>query len=374
MTYAEDVTESHNVVPHATPTLPSAWEDRISPLAALATLIRYRYVIIFLAGMISGMSALGTWMFRQYTAESRFVPEVSEANASQVAGLAAQFGINIGSMGNGGESIDFYVQLLHSRELLDDVITTVYRIPTDRAGRDTVQGTYLDLLRIAASTPQRRLLIGVQKLEGHMEVSRDAKAGVVTLRTTAPWPALAEELNRQLLERVAAFNQQKRRSKAAAERAFVAGRLTEAQRQLDSAEEDLARFLDQNRSYTSSPQLTFEKERKERHISVYQRVFSTLAESYERARVEEVRNTPLVTVIDRPEGSARPSKRILRSILVGGFAGIAIGVAFAFLCEYRDRQRQDFPEAYQELRTALRRATTEAFPGRIVRRLVEREK
>ena len=154
----------------------------------------------------------------------------------------------------------------------------------------------------------------------------------------------------------------------------VAGRLAEAQRQLDSAEEDLARFLDQNRSYTSSPQLTFEKERKERHISVYQRVFSTLAESYERARVEEVRNTPLVTVIDRPEGSAQPSKRVLRSILVGALTGFFIGVAFAFLCEYRDRQQRDFPEVYEEFRTVLRRATAEALPGRIVRRLVKREK
>ena len=51
--------------------------------------------------------------------------------------------------------------------------------------------------------------------------------------------------------------------------------------------------------------LTLDYARLQRRVELGQQVYSTLALSYEQARIDEVRNTPLLILIDRPEGSAR---------------------------------------------------------------------
>ena len=61
-----------------------------------------------------------------------------------------------------------------------------------RAGSsDTIAGTYLDLLKIKGDTPEERLQNGVDALRESVTASASMKSGVVTLRTTAPWPGLA---------------------------------------------------------------------------------------------------------------------------------------------------------------------------------------
>ncbi len=45
----------------------------------------------------------------------------------------------------------------------------------------------------------------------------------------------------------------------------------------------------------------FEHDRLERPVSMRQELVTAMAQAYEQARVDEVRNTPVITVIDQPE-------------------------------------------------------------------------
>jgi uncharacterized protein involved in exopolysaccharide biosynthesis len=124
-----------------------------------------------------------------------------------------------------------------------------------------------------------------------------------------------------------------------------------------SAEDRLQAFLQRNRDYRNSPELTFQQERLARDVSLQQTVFTTLAQSYEQAKIEEVRDTPALTLIDAPERPPQPDgsglvKKGLLAVILGGLLGLGVALV-----------REGFGRAHgagsEELREfhALRRAT-----------------
>jgi uncharacterized protein involved in exopolysaccharide biosynthesis len=283
-----------------------------------------------IGGFVAGVLAIAlVALTRRYVAESRFSPQTGNASPSQLAGLAAQFGVNLGMLGE-GESIDFYAQLLRSRELLSQVAQARYRVDVG----DTTTRTFLDIAGVSASTPERRLLRGVKRLENDVAVSRDLKANIVTLRTVGRSPVLAEGLNRQMLERVNSFNINRRQTRAASERKFVEARLEQAGGELAAAESGLEAFLQRNRSYQNAPQLVFEHDRLERRVELRQKIYSTLLEAYEKARIDEVRNTPVLTIIDTPEGSSLPTRSLAKSGILGAIVGVVLTALVSLLLDY----------------------------------------
>jgi len=86
-----------------------------------------------------------------------------------------------------------------------------------------------------------------------------------------------------------------------------------------------------------------------RQLTLRQQVYTGLAQALEAARIEEVRNTPQITILTRPEGTAdRP--RLLRSILLGALLGGLLAVLAAFGVEWVRRDVARRPEDYAELR------------------------
>src|SRR5438045_4187903 len=83
-------------------TLPLFQHKRLFTLLPLA---------LFAAGIAFG------YFFPSYKAKSSFVPDQSSSKLSQLAGMAAQFGFSLGNIGE-AESVDFYSQLLRSRDVL----------------------------------------------------------------------------------------------------------------------------------------------------------------------------------------------------------------------------------------------------------------
>ena len=126
------------------------------------------------------------------------------------------------------------------------------------------------------------------------------KTGVVELEVTAGNPGLAQEINQRLIDLVNEFNLRTRQSQAANERAFTERRLEEVRQELRATEDGLQSFLQRNRDYTNSPALTFQVERLQREVSMRQEVFTTLAQEFQQAKIEEVRDTPVITVVEAP--------------------------------------------------------------------------
>lgn len=321
---------------------------QVSLLAALNVLVGQWRVLVGLPVLLgTGAVVVGIMAGGDYRARSRFAPQSQQAAATQVAGLAAQFGISLGASAGSSASPDFYADLIRTRDLLKQAAVSLYRLDGDRSGR-----TLVDIWKVRGSAPETRVERAIERLQQSVTVSVSLKTGVVTLETRDRSRDLALQLNRRLLELLAQFDVERRQSQAAAERRFVEGRFREAQQALQRAEDQLASFLERNRRYQDSPQLTFQAARLQRQVDLQQQVYSSLAQAYERARIDEVRNTPVLTVVDSPD--ALPARRgLVRKALVGLFLGGAFGLVLALAREYWAREQERHPEEVWRFRSRL---------------------
>ena len=326
-------------------------EDRgYSAYAVLNVLLAHArwFLVIPLA---TGLLAAGLTLLlgRDWRAESTFAPQRESSSAGgALTGLASQLGVALPGLGESGESIDFYDRLAQSRVLLEDVVQAQYAFSTGVDGGEQMKGNLIELYGIEAESDVKRLHAATARLADDLEVAGDVNAGVVTVRTTAPWPGLAEQINRRLLDGIDRFNQERRQAEANAERTFLDERLLAARNELRTAEEELARFLEGNRQYERSPQLRFEAAQLERTVTNAQQLFTTIAQAYEQARLQEVRNTPVISVLDPPEGSARRKGSIVANAIWGAVAGAMLVILLAFASEYATRERNSNPGAYEE--------------------------
>jgi len=150
--------------------------------------------------------------------------------------------------------------------------------------------------------------------------------GVVQFSVETRWPSVSLGIVSALVAGVNEFNQRTRQSQAAAERRFLEGRLAGASDDLRMAEDRQEAFLRGNRQLTNSPQLTFENERLGRSVALQQQVVTSLTQAYEDARMREVRDTPVITVIEPPSVAAMPDPRgRLKSVALGFLLGLFVG-------------------------------------------------
>ncbi|MGH7720850.1 MAG: hypothetical protein ACREON_18635, partial [Gemmatimonadaceae bacterium] len=331
-------------------------EPRVSLVAVAALILRRRRTMLVVPLLfVAGTLAYSLIRGREYVARATFLAESGESKTAGLAGLAAQFGFDIPGISKGA-SLDFFAGVLESRELLREAVLTNYRFRTGETGADSMEGNLVELLRARGRTPEARLRNAIKRLDRRLDVAADPKAGVVRMAVRTHWPELSVQVNRRLLDLLNEFNVSRRSSRARAEREFVENRLAEAKRELERSERVLEGFLARNRSYRDSPQLLFDQNRLQRQVTFNQTVYGQVAQAFEEARVDEVRDTPVITVIDRPEGFAERAWSLALRALVALLVGIAAAVSLVLLRESLARQRLTNPDDFARFDEARRAA------------------
>ena len=330
----------------------SAEMQEATLLGLAAALLRHFRLMVVVGGVVVAISILFAFFSpNRYAATSSFLPETGDSGAlPRYASIAAQFGIQLPTGGTGGESVAFYAQLLTSRDVLKAAVLSSYQVGGG-------QVTFFDAYGIKGDSAADSLYSALKKIQNDIQVRVNLDAGTISLTTIGPSRAIAEALNRRLLDLVNQFNLEQRQSQVAAERNFVQGRLDQAQQSLAASERDLQQFLEANRLYQNSPELVFQAGHLQRQVQLHQDVVTSLSQSLEQASIEEVRNTPVVTVVETPEGAAVPAGRGLKmALLLGFFVGSVFAVGIALTVDYVQRQREARPELYDEVRRASREA------------------
>ena len=309
------------------------------------TILRYRFMIALLTlacGFYAGWKSYRSP--RSFTAEAQFMPK-GGGGQSQLSGIAAQFGINVSGSG-GGQSAQFYIDLLESRPLLGPVSERTYTIRTDSG---IITGNLVRIFRINDRRPAVRRARVINGLKAAVSATVSVKTGVITMKVTSGNPQLALQIAQNVLDQVNVYNLARRQEQAALERGFVERRVSEAQAQLRQAESELGYFLNTNRQYRTSPQLTLEYGRLQRTMDMRQSIYTSLLQAFETARIEEMRDLPVITIVEPPEQPLEPNRRGgARKALLGIFIGLALGIALAFLrakfAANRAAQSDDFLE------------------------------
>jgi uncharacterized protein involved in exopolysaccharide biosynthesis len=309
--------------------------DDISLDRVLSALLRRPLLVLGVPLFLATAGLSYVTLFGSYMSQSSFTPEESGLGLGSLSGLAAQLGVSVpGGLDGQSRSLDFYVRVLQSPAVLTELAATQYTFPRRKDGSDTVSGTLFQLYGINGDNEAERTWTMVKTLEPRISVSVDRIARIVTIRTKAPWPALSQQINRRMLDLLEDLNTRQRQSQAATQRAFVQERLGQALADLTSAETDHQEFLERNRMYDASPKLTFEANRLQRRIELRQQVYVTLAQAYEQAAIEEVRDTPVLTVLEHPELFYKRSRNPLVVAAVALAFGLAISCTMALGLEY----------------------------------------
>jgi uncharacterized protein involved in exopolysaccharide biosynthesis len=302
-------------------------EDLDFSLHALLRIVSRRRRLVAVSVLAVMIPALILQLLKPptYTATASFRPQGRPSDAG-ISGIASQFGLSLPTGGGDpGESPAFYVELLHSRGILNALADSTYMSESGRPA-------HLDeLLGVPRSSPLRTREAVVSRLRGAIGGGQSPRTGIVTVSVRMKSAKLAEQIATNVLAELNRFNLQGRHFQAAAEREFVEHRLEEVNAELRSAEDRLSSFMQQNRNYSNSPALSFQQNRLARDVDLKQKVATTLAQSYEQAKINEIRNTPLVTIIEKPQLPLDQDPRgRIKAMLFALLGGLILGIALAF--------------------------------------------
>lgn len=277
-------------------------EERGQPevdLVGIAAFALRNWRSLLLVPAIAAITVIGLSLAlpKQYTASTSFIisgPQPSLSSVGGFANLARQFGIGADF---GGATPQFYAQLATSRTIMDEILTARFPVPReDRSGADSAQ--LISILEISADNPDERLELGREELRERIGISTDDQTGVVSISATFANPELAAAAANRYISLLNNFNYHTRTSTAQEKREFIDERLLTARAELADAESEMSEFLATNRTFQTSPRLQMEFDRLQRQVLLKQEVLGTLARELEQARIEEVNDVPLLTVID----------------------------------------------------------------------------
>lgn len=326
--------------------------DEISIFNVANLLLRWRRTLLIfaVAGAVVGLLA-GLLSKRNFVSTVSFIPQASASDATGggLALAASQFGFRVPGGGSAwGPPI--YVELLASRGLLEPIARDTIAVAELGGARMQV----MDLLDVDKQYPPReRLERGVLALRLVASAAEDKKLGAVRIAVRTHWPSVSLALAQRLVQGVNDFNLKTRQSQASAERAFASAQARDAERALREAEDRMQSFLQSNR-VVGSPELKFTSDRLQRDITLRQQAYTALLQSEAEARIREVRDTPVITVIEAPVAPALgESRQTLQKIIMGFIAGLVLGVVVA---AYRSARASGNP-ASREFFDALDAAT-----------------
>jgi uncharacterized protein involved in exopolysaccharide biosynthesis len=307
---------------------------------ALATLLMDRRRLILYSALLGAVFAAAYAFTKRpaFTSSGSFVAQGGDASRANIANLAGQFGLNLGSAA-GGQTLspDYYVMLLKSRVLLRRVVRDSFAV-AERGGERV---PFLDLFEVPGDGGRREER-GMQELSRRVQTGFTKTTGVVHFNVTTDWPSVSSDIATTMIRGVNEFNQFTRQGQASAERKFLEARLVVVTADLRAAEDRLEEFLKENKQFTTSPVLTFQRDRLQRAVTTQQQIFTSLTQSYEEARLREVRDTPAITVIEVPSPPAlpRPRRRAVLTAL-GLILGAMVGALLAIVAHQTERRRAE---------------------------------
>jgi uncharacterized protein involved in exopolysaccharide biosynthesis len=317
-------------------------ETPISLLALLNIMLRHRRMLLLTGLLVAALLDLRPLVApRMYTSDASFMPQ--QNNPSKMEGIATQIGIALPSATDGTQ---IYADLLRSRGVLRAVAETRFNFATPEGPRSS---SLIELYGQGA-TPPEKAASAVRKLNSLVATTVNIKTSVITLKASAPYPVLARDVTLRLIDELNRFNLERRQSQAGAERKFAETRLSEAQSELRRAENELESFYAQNREYRSSPHLAFQADRLTRNVSLRQQVYNVISQTYEQSKMDEVRDTPVITIIDKPEiPLVADSRGLVKTTIVGFLLGVGLAMVVAFMQDYFKRKGKSESDELSEL-------------------------
>ena len=296
-----------------------------------------------------------------FTSTAKIMSSSTGGNVSQAAGIAAQFGINLPT--GQSETKWVYPEIIKSRTLARSMLRR--KFDTDKFGS---QKTLFQILTYENENTEndlsRRENLAINKLLGMINVSEDIKTSIVTLNVKGSEPKFVAELNQVLIEELDTHQRNYNKAKTTDTKKFIQGRIIDVEKELMAAEEDLKVFRDRNRRIENSPTLKLEQQRLNREVTVLTGVFTTLKQQYETTKIEEVKESDYVVILDAPNVPIFTSNSKREIVTIIGLLGVLLGIIIAFFRDYIDKSPPKEKEKFHRAQSIIINYFKKVLPKR----------
>lgn len=322
-----------------------------SSIADIFLVIARHYKMIFI---ITVLAVLTTIIFLkiefepEYTSSSTiFVPK-DNYSPSGLGSIASQFGVNLGSgSGNDISSSALYPEIVKSKRFAQRLLEKeFYSDKFERKLPLIAILTYgIDTPKIGLDTLMMRASGGIKQF---IKFGKDPP--FLILNVTTDNAQFSKYLAIAVLEELDKLQRDFKTQTVVEKIIYIEQQIAITGTELENLEEELKSFREKNRRIDESPALILQQERLERNLDIQKGIFLTLKQQLELARIEEVQKSSFVQILDYPSlplNISNPTR--MSSYILGGFAGLFLGIFLAFIIDYFSFRN---PEEAEKLKTA----------------------
>lgn len=185
----------------------------------------------------------------------------------------------------------------------------------------------------------------VRKLiEDKVTLDLDSKQGFLTLTASFPEALLSAQVADQATQLLQKYIIKYKTRKATDQLNFIQQQYDETKRDFEKAQDELARFSDQNKNVTSAMAQT-KAQRLQSEYSIAQNVYNEMAKQLEQAKIKVKEDTPVFTILEPamiPQEKSKPKKALILVIWI--FLGGIIGTGIVFGREFTKSLKKQWNE------------------------------
>ena len=337
-------------------------EDTIS-LSDILLVLAKQLKLLIITPLVFGVITAFYVLFMvgpTYVSSAKIMSSSGGSSTSQLQGLAAQFGVAVPGGSEGAQWV--YPEIVKSRTLAKSVLKR--KFDTEKYGP---QKSLLQILTYGDEEPT----VSIDTLEIHGAnalidmIEIESQGSFYNLSVSTFEPQFAADLCAVLIEELDRHQRAYKTEKVKETRLFIEGRIVDVQKELEEAEEALKDFVDRNRQIQGSPALLLEQQRLTREASVLTGVFTTLKQQLEMTKIDEVKESTLVQVLDPPEAPLyrdKPKRKL--SVLLSLILGFGFAVVVAFIKEYASNSDDEEKGKLREITELTKSNIADLIPFR----------
>ena len=287
-----------------------------------------RKLIAEIIGAVTVLSLIVSFLLPLwYRSTVVILPAADQSKLSGLGGLtdlASLAGVNVG----GEISIPkLYPTIVKSEAVLKNVIFQKYKT---RLFPDSAN--LLQIWDIDAKDPRVAYETMLLVLREEVDVSLDIKTNVLSISLLTKEPQLSADIVNAIAHELDLFMRTKRTTNATEQRKWIEGRLRDVEGDLGKSENELKDFRENNRRIADSPQLLLEEGRYARQVQINSTLYTELKRQYELTRIEEIKNIPIVNIMDAGRPAAKKEKPERRLIVtISFFLSAMAGIGFVYV-------------------------------------------
>lgn len=297
---------------------------------------KYKKGILIFNSIILVLSILFLFLIIQpyYNSSVSILPEYGNKSGlmNQLSGLAAIVGINVGD----AAPTEIYQNLIRSEQVMSYVIYSKYKTGKFSDSVNLIQYFEIQSNESNPSIRERQEFLEAYKLliENKLWTDIDRLTKILTINVEMPEAQLAADVANKIAESLDLYVRTQRKSFASEQIFYLEKRIKEVSDSLTAAEENLKKFREQNRIVTQSPALLLEQGRLLRNVEILQTVYIELNKQMELARIEQIRDAPVLNIKEYAKNPVLKSgPKRLSSIIQIMFFSILFSLIYFILKE-----------------------------------------